>query len=273
MNDNTFHNEFIEESDFHKHIGDYQLEEIKKISISYIEEDSDDFVEKYNINNPSAFAFFHLRGVQEWLEAMWLIKDNGAYVRDGHFYVPHEHLKIGIYEKVSLDGITSTSEGDLVSTNFTKEEITFSKELIDDLYIDLSDFDYDGKLPTLNPFGKKYPRVPMARHFSSLARRKSNLALQIFYYCIALQCLFTNDKTEVSHKIAERAAYLIGKNGEERKEFYKNIINAYNYRSYLTHGNTIKENNEILMQMSKFLDTILREIFVTYQNVFKFKKR
>lgn len=271
-NDSTFLNEFVEKNNFREHIGEYHFEEIQNNTYIYIEGDSDDYVEKHKINNQLEFAFFHLRGVQSWLELMWLIKDNGAYVRDGHFYVtPSEHINIGVYEKASLDSITSTSEGEFVPTSFSKEEIISSRALIDDLDINLEEYSHDGMLPTTNPFGKGFTRTSRASHFCTFARRNSSLALKIFYYCTALECLFTTDNVEVSHKIAERAAYLIGKNGQERKHIYKTIKDAYNHRSNLTHGNTIKESNEKLMGFSKFLDSLLREILVNHEDVFASK--
>lgn len=64
--------------------------------------------------------------------------------------------------------------------------------------------------------------------------------------CSALECLFTTDSSEVSHKVAERVAFFIAKTSKDRVEVYKTIKRAYTLRSNFFHGNKLRniEDNE-----------------------------
>jgi hypothetical protein len=53
---------------------------------------------------------------------------------------------------------------------------------------------------------------------------------------ILFECLLGTDRQELKHKICERAALILGKNGEERLAIYKDVKNIYDQRSKIVHG-------------------------------------
>jgi hypothetical protein len=113
---------------------------------------------------------------------------------------------------------------------------------------------------------KGYARSGRAMQFVVAARRAQDLAFKIANYCSALETLFTTESTELAHKLAERVAFFLGERGHNRREVFATIKSAYNVRSKLVHGDTLKQNQiEGLPKLSTECDatlrTILQEIF------------
>jgi len=113
---------------------------------------------------------------------------------------------------------------------------------------------------------KGYARSGRAMQFVVAARRAQDLAFKIANYCSALETLFTTESTELAHKLSERVAFFLGERGHNRREVFSTIKSAYNVRSKLVHGDTLKQNQiEDLPALSTKCDitlrTILREIF------------
>jgi hypothetical protein len=55
------------------------------------------------------------------------------------------------------------------------------------------------------------------------------------------ECLFSTDKVEIAHKVAERASFYLGGTSLEKQSNYKLIKDAYNLRSNYIHGGTLDE--------------------------------
>jgi hypothetical protein len=49
---------------------------------------------------------------------------------------------------------------------------------------------------------------------------------------------------ELSYKLATRAAFLLGQNIQERKDIYKILTWAYNFRSRIVHGGSSKDRRK-----------------------------
>jgi hypothetical protein len=213
-----------------------------------------------------------LRETQAFLESLWDIKDHNAYVRDGFIHIPDiKGSEYNSTQKASVSQVNSIADGRIGNTIFTKEEIITTREVVMN-YEPLMDHYRDGgKSPLLNPYTKKLSRLSRSYSFVSAARSSSVLPLKIFHYCSALECLFTNDNSEVSHKIAERVAALIGSDYEDKKQLYKNIKKAYGIRSKLTHGQSINQNDTDLASSTKFLDEVLRKVLREHYEVFSEK--
>ncbi len=67
--------------------------------------------------------------------------------------------------------------------------------------------------------------------------------------CVALECLFSEDREAIGYKIALRAAYLLETDPEKRKALFTFLRQAYRERSNVVHGTgsrpswRTKENN------------------------------
>jgi hypothetical protein len=108
---------------------------------------------------------------------------------------------------------------------------------------------------------KGYRRSGRAMQFVVAARRAQDLAFKIANYCSALETLFTTDSSELAHKLAERVAFFLGERGENRRKIFTMVKNAYNIRSKLVHGDTLKQNQiDALPALSSECDQALRRI-------------
>ena len=101
-----------------------------------------------------------------------------------------------------------------------------------------------------------------ALQFIKSARTAGNLALRIAPYCSAPETIFLTDSAELSHKLAERTAFLLAEFGYPKGEVFRTIKTAYGIRSKLTHGDTIPARTiEELPTLSSTCDGYLRMIF------------
>jgi hypothetical protein len=108
---------------------------------------------------------------------------------------------------------------------------------------------------------KGYTRTGRAMQFVVAARRAQDLAFKIANYCSALETLFTTDSTELAHKLAERVAFFLGERGLIRRDIFTTVKNAYNVRSKLVHGDTLRQNQiDVLSDLSVQCDGILRKV-------------
>ena len=64
-----------------------------------------------------------------------------------------------------------------------------------------------------------------------------------------LESILTTDdeKTEITHRLAERVAALLTRNGEERVRIYRQVKELYNIRSKLIHGKAHPKKGPITM--------------------------
>ncbi|WHX39759.1 hypothetical protein QNH36_19220 [Mesobacillus sp. AQ2] len=118
--------------------------------------------------------------------------------------------------RASISSVYSTGEGFQKESVFAKAQILQAREQFNGYYTAGAQKLIDGdKSPSTNPFNKELTRIGRSMAFIKIARGESVLPLKIFNYCTALECLFTNDNSEVSHQVAERAALLLGSNTEK----------------------------------------------------------
>jgi hypothetical protein len=111
---------------------------------------------------------------------------------------------------------------------------------------------------------KGFSRTGRALQFVSAARNSPNLAFRVTHYCSAFETLFTTDSAELAHKLSERVAFFLGKQGHSKEKVFSDIKKAYTIRSKLTHGDTLSARQiEELPLISRTCDQYLREILNT----------
>jgi hypothetical protein len=113
---------------------------------------------------------------------------------------------------------------------------------------------------------KTSPRSGRAVQYVDAARKTASLPFKIAQYCSAIETLFTTESTELSHKLSERVAFFLGEPGYDRWAVFSTIKNAYNIRSKLVHGDTLKtkqieELSALGLQCDNYLRFILNCIF------------
>ena len=99
-------------------------------------------------------------------------------------------------------------------------------------------------------FGSEYERDALnlaLRRLSGSFARIGRMQLQdrILDYAIVLEFLYRLDRSELTYKLATRAAYLLGKNLEERIAVFEKTGKFYDIRSAIIHGPSNKEQRKL----------------------------
>lgn len=93
-------------------------------------------------------------------------------------------------------------------------------------------------------------RKALASVYIALARGQASIPMKLLLYCSAAEALVANSETELSHRVAERMASLLGNNTEERVDIYSNIKLGYDTRSKVAHGALIKKDETLIQRCS-----------------------
>ncbi|MBD8015054.1 HEPN domain-containing protein [Planococcus wigleyi] len=270
-NNKDFIENLFDTTEIYEWIGNVGYRELKNSTYIYAQGNTADLIEKHGEEwNYLNYCFYFLRESQSFLHDLWHVKDHSSYVRDGFIYVYDETDKNPVeLQKASLSQVSSNKSGEVQKTIFSKEEINLAKELYQNSEAyNLSSSRNGGRYPTLNPFGTDLSRIERAEAFVFMARGESVLPLKLINYCTALECLFTSDAAEVSHKMAERASVLFGATKEERINYFKLIKAAYSIRSKLTHGQAVNQKIEKVLETTQSIDELLRKILNEDHQIF-----
>lgn len=209
------------------------------------------------------FTFALLRIIQNFAFELWKLKDNNLYVRDGFLYVYDKVISDGCTYKASVSAIPTLSDLTIKKSVLKSTEIkqvieNFEIKKVEDFYSEKESF----KEPTNFHFFKKHKlsRIERSSYFIQTARNNGTFPMKILSYCTALECLFTSSRTELVHKIAERVAILLESESKDKLEVYNLIKRAYDIRSTIVHGSTLKGNNEDLTDVSVKIDEVVRKL-------------
>lgn len=204
---------------------------------------------------------------------LWQIKDNAVDVQMGYLFYPFK-MQSSLIETYTLSDLSkSFTHSNLISTTFTNfrgksELVHFSNSEIKQI----SKFDKDRKTEKMSSLenqktliSSSQQKITLSVIFIQLARSNNDLGIKITLCCTALECLFTTDSKELTHKTSERAALLIGNNLEERKKIYDEVKEIYNIRSQVLHGMAINKKNynkieSISMNCDKLMRLIIKKI-------------
>ena len=246
-------------------LGEHSIDEIIDAPSYYVAEGC--FENDFKKSNIDAYGtqvtFAFLRQIQVFIGNFWRLRDNCAYVRDGFLFVYDENIADGCTYKASVSLVNSFANGEQRDVLFTAEEImNFANNM--------TLFDVKGviehKICYRNPTQKQHykgaglDKKDMSEMYVSLARGTMIIPMKVMAYCIALEALLANTTTELSHRVAERAAVLIGKTREERCGIYTIVKKSYDVRSKIAHGDFIKGSEDDVKKYSEKLDGYLREL-------------
>lgn len=215
-------------------------------------------------------TFACLRDAQSFVNSLWMVKDNGVYVRDGFLVAYENDIREGRAYKASLSEIFKSATGKLDDDLFTMREIDEAIHSYTPFSDELSEETFGGKLPDTSIFYKSSNpgRIQKAFYFTLVARTSFALPMKIVFYCTALECLLSTSTTELSHRISERVGIMLGTSQEEKIQLYKFIKKVYGFRSTTIHGSSISKDNEYLVSYSTRLDDILRQLLSAKHEVF-----
>jgi hypothetical protein len=197
--------------------------------------------------------------VGAFLSMLWLVKDNSVSVENG-FAIAGPFI-----EERYWGIITHPVDGPQSITRFTREELALARELYRSIHGDaLTDLDSpeDAKggevvAPTSTPLTR-------ALFFTNAGRTTWHASVRIASYCSALETLLIAGATsELTFRLCQRVAWLLGETAAERTEVFGQMRTIYDIRSKAVHGSTLSANktNNDLPKAVKNADALLRAVF------------
>jgi hypothetical protein len=204
-----------------------------------------------------------LRILQDFVFNLWKVKDNNVYVFSGFLFEYKNEISDGCTFKSTVTSINTKSNLEVSPSQYKRNEINKALINVPKINIDkLMSWDSDYFTPTSDHLFKSgnASRIERASYFILEARARQTFPTKIVSYITALECLFTTSQSELSHRVSERVALLIGKSKIDKIETYKLLKKAYDVRSKIVHGSILKGANEDLKEVCTTLDSILRDI-------------
>lgn len=210
--------------------------------------------------NQLAWAF--LRQAQLFSDSLWEIRDNSVYVRDGFLYVFKDQLEKGCTFKVSVSKINSFADGRIIPSVFSEKELVEKgaqmQVLVRENYLVRSDLKNATEIQHYK--GSGLDRKTLARTYVEMARFAGAVPMKLLLFCTAFEALVSTTTMELSHRVSERIALLLGEDGEAKKQVYLNVKKCYDVRSKVAHGDFIKGKSEDMAALSVTIDGYLRRL-------------
>ncbi len=177
-----------------------------------------------------------------FLSTLRIIKPNLAYPKYKFVFYPDEN-KYFYRSRSHLSNCFS------IEMNMDKKDIWLRK------------FDV-GLTGAVEKIWNNIPRITSKKNRVLLALKLQEAAyleyaneIRILLFAIALECLFSTERTDLMHNLASRSARFLSDDAIERKRIYHQVILAYNIRSMIVHG--LKDS--IIRCKYSFAEIIFRE--------------
>lgn len=126
-------------------------------------------------------------------------------------------------------------------------------------------------LETYNPYQRVTDKN--RRIFNALSKLQDgimayNLDSRFVFFTIALESLFSHERTEVTYRLSNRVAWFLGSSQNDRRAIFNEFKNIYNARSGFAHGllptkKLSTRDMHLLYSLEKFCREILLKIFDT----------
>lgn len=197
--------------------------------------------------------------VRSFFSALWLIREHSALFDRGYFIESsgsvHSNTQVTAhYNHRGLRSMITFSRTELESANrflrASMRDLSESFELPPERHI-------MRKLPSVAH--KEVPLDDRFRAFVEHARCSIDMPMRISMACSALESVLSTSSSELTHRVSERAAFLLSNAPEERRRIYDDVKMMYGIRSKFVHGDTLGKKEQISIENhSKRADEILR---------------
>ncbi|MGE6377048.1 hypothetical protein [Peribacillus muralis] len=225
--------------------------------------------------NALLFLDYFLTEIQIINNLLWLVKDHSintetAYIKvesGGEITLHSNHRPATFFN----------AKGKRDVTEFTTKELKYAISLKEKLFEEES-FDSSHKSYTSSENVIKASRIDRTFYFLQTARAEGFLPLRISNFVTILETLLSTTKGDVTHKLRERMAWLLGESFENRLEIYKLIGNVYSVRSNCVHGSSMPKGfrtNEKLEELSISFEQLVRRLILKIigeEDIFKIYK-
>ncbi|WP_273130533.1 HEPN domain-containing protein [Bacillus weihaiensis] len=261
---------FNQDSGLEQFIGVLEFDNLTKSTYIVATGDYDMLYKSYEShkiekNNYYYIANALMRRIQTFCNILWFIKDNSVHTEQGFIVIGTD-----TYAPIATSTGTAFSyvnaKGAYEDVTFTLDEIALAIENYNKLAPSDSESLNIGERIIPDVYNNKSTRVERATQFLQAARREYSVPVKIMNYCTVLECLFTRDNSELTHKISERFAKIMGGNLEDRMTYYNLIKKAYTIRSLVIHGQPIShkkllEANELAIEFDNAIRILFNKLF------------
>ena len=200
-----------------------------------------------------------LLDLKKFQMALWLVRDNAASIERAFLEWPHRG-RDPVASTNHWDALCSMASGTRDPATFTREEFRSARKIHETLWAKEDEGQFTAGEPT-EPTSKRFSR---ALYFLQGARRSAALSLKVAEYCSAFEALLSTDSSELSHKLAERLAWIVAPSPDARVALFRRLKTAYSIRSTAVHGATLtqKKIEAELQAAAGDCDDLLRQLFL-----------
>lgn len=204
----------------------------------------------------------YLKLSQIFSSNLWIIMDNSVTVQQGFLYIKNSDDSPHSMTSNMRTPLFFNAQAENQTVIFKNEEITELASKMKKLNNEYVEKENDEMSLIINTISNRIERFG---YFLQTTRTQTHLPNRIAMYCTLLETLLSTDKDEITHKIAERLARIIGENYAERLEIFTFIKQAYAVRSSAVHGDKLPKkyrNIDKVKEMSVKFDDYLRLLYV-----------
>ncbi len=195
--------------------------------------------------------------IQMYLTMLWIVRDNCVNTELG--FITVDPGPEAIVSSTSRIVKFSQADGSLKVGRIQAGELRTARGYLNKMFGEGSFDPFVGA--ELGQLNWDADRVSRAIFLLQAARSESHLALKVTGYCICFETLVSTDNAELSHKVAERVAALLGTTTEDKLRVFRTIKRAYGVRSKTVHGAPLRFEEGELSAISVSCDDLLRKLF------------
>jgi len=196
-----------------------------------------------------------MRDIQAFFMSMWLIKDNSANI-ELSFAISQSDSHVHS-NSLSLRNTQHNTTNSLVI--YSEQELQSSADWCNSKMKGMN----ADQVPKLTMSQKQINRINVAASLLQQARSSGDIGIKIANYCSYFEALMSTNSTELTHQLAERAAFLLRNQPIERYEHFQQTKKAYAVRSKVVHGDVLSNNQlQSIEETSKHCDQVSRELLI-----------
>lgn len=206
----------------------------------------------------------YMKIAQQFMTCLWLIKDNSVNTELGFLYIEDDHGRAHTINSNMRGIMFTSSNGEYIEEEFSREEIVKAVEYLH-LTANPDSLRTTFAQDTMKLVNTESSRLGRFFYFLQHARGQSHIPSKISNYCTMLEVLLSTDASEITHKIAERAALFLGNNSEEKVDIFYTIKSGYKIRSSTVHGDLLSKKykkHQTQVDLSNKLDILLRKLIL-----------